>query len=265
MNEAVEAANRNGILTTASLMVAAPAAVDAAMRARRLPGLRVGLHLVLVDGDAVLPPAEIPHLVDTAGTFPNRQVRAGFRFFASPAARREIAREIEAQFEAFHATGLSLDHVNAHKHMHLHPTVARLIVEIGRKFNLRAVRLPYEPQTIIAAAERSHDAGFGAKALALWSGQLRRRLRRAGIRMNDRLFGLAWTGAVTEKRLLRLLPLLPDGVSEIYAHPAIETPASLGRIPGYQPGAELAMLLSPNVRARLGELGIVLTNFGALD
>ncbi len=265
VNEAVEAANREGILTTASLMVAAPAAADAVIRARRLRGLRVGLHLVLVEGKAVLPPANIPHLVDPAGTFPNRQVRAGFHFFFSPAARREVAREIEAQFEAFQATGLPLDHVNAHKHMHLHPTVAQLIIEIGRKFGLRAVRLPYEPQAIIAAAEIKPAIGLGAKTLALWSRRLYRQLLQAELRMNDRLFGLAWTGAVTEERLLRLLPLLPDGVNEIYVHPAIETPASLSRIPGYQPGAEFAMLLSPKVRARLGDLGIALTNFSALD
>lgn len=245
-------------------MVAAPAAADALSRARRLPGLRVGLHLVLVEGGAILPAAEIPRLVDAGGVFPKDQVAAGFRFFFSPAVRRELGREVEAQFRAFRASGLALDHVNAHKHMHLHPTVARLIVETGRRFALRAVRLPYEPPAVIAAAEGNRDPGFGARALALWSGGLRRRLRRAGLKMNDRIFGLAWSGAMTEARWLRLLPLLPDGVSEVYAHPAIETAASLARIPGYQPGDELAALVSPNVRARLSELGIALGSFDAL-
>ncbi len=244
-------------------MVAAPAVADAISRARRLPGLRVGLHLVLVEGEAVLPATEIPRLVDAAGVFPKDQVTAGFRFFFSPAVRRELGREIEAQFRAFQASGLALDHVNAHKHMHLHPTVARLIVEIGRRFALRAVRLPYEPPAVIAAAG-DRNPGLGAKALALWTGGLRRRLRRAGLKMNDQVFGLAWSGAMTEARWLRLLPLLPDGVSEVYSHPAIETAASLARIPGYQPGAELAALVSPKVRARLGELGIALGSFDAL-
>src|SRR5262249_12789423 len=145
---AIEDAHRTGILTAASLMVGAPAAEDAVARARRLPTLRVGLHLVLVEGRPVSPPASIPHLVDAAGEVETRLFRAGVRFFFRPAARRELAREIRAQFEAFRATGLPLDHVNAHNHMHLHPTVMDLLVAIGRDFGLAAVRLPREPPLV---------------------------------------------------------------------------------------------------------------------
>src|SRR5713226_6684340 len=81
VNEAVEAAHRGGILACASLMVGAPAAADAVARARRLPGLRVGLHLVLVDGVASLPPADIPALAGPDGRFDDNQVRAGLRYF----------------------------------------------------------------------------------------------------------------------------------------------------------------------------------------
>src|SRR5271170_945002 len=129
INEAVEAASRDGILGCASLMVGASAAADAVARARRLPGLRVGLHLVLIDGAPVLPPCEIRALVGADGRFDDNQLRAGLRYFFTPGVRRLLAAEIEAQFEAFRATGLVLDHVNAHQHMHLHPTVARLMIE----------------------------------------------------------------------------------------------------------------------------------------
>jgi predicted glycoside hydrolase/deacetylase ChbG (UPF0249 family) len=53
VNEAVEQASQAGVLTAASLMVGAPAAADAVRRARKLPHLRVGLHLVLADGRAI--------------------------------------------------------------------------------------------------------------------------------------------------------------------------------------------------------------------
>ena len=46
VNEAVEKAHIDGVLTAASLMVGAPAAFDAVERARRLPKLGVGLHLM---------------------------------------------------------------------------------------------------------------------------------------------------------------------------------------------------------------------------
>ena len=132
VNEAVEVAHCRGVLTAASLMVAAPAAADAVTRARRMPGLGVGLHLVLVEGHPALAPDLIPDLVDGAGLFRTDMARAGAAMFFLPRVRRQLAMEIEAQFAAFAATGLALDHVNAHKHFHLHPTIAGMILKIGR-------------------------------------------------------------------------------------------------------------------------------------
>src|SRR5689334_15658245 len=106
INEAVEAASRDGILSAASLMVSAAAAADAIGRAVRVPRLRVGLHIVLVDGRPTLPPEEIPDLVDGNGAFPANLTRAGIRWFFSPSARRQLQREVRAQFEAFRSTGL---------------------------------------------------------------------------------------------------------------------------------------------------------------
>ncbi|HZB90196.1 MAG TPA: hopanoid biosynthesis-associated protein HpnK, partial [Stellaceae bacterium] len=132
VNAAVERASREGILTCASLMVGAPASADAVARARRLPRLGVGLHLNLVEGAPVLPPETVPDILDSSGRFDENLARAGWRFFFGRRARRQLAAEIHAQFAAFRATGLALDHVNAHRHMHLHPTVAELILAVGR-------------------------------------------------------------------------------------------------------------------------------------
>lgn len=259
VNEAVEEAHRDGVLTVASLMVGAPAAADAVERAKRLPELGIGLHLVLADGVPLLPASEVPTLVGPDGAFDPNMVRAGFRFYFSPAARRELAAEIRAQFEAFRATGLGLDHVNGHKHVHLHPTVARLVVEIGRDYGMRAARLPLEP---VAPLRRA--APEEKPATAPWSpvvSWLRRRLDRAGIARNDQVFGIAWSGEMVEDRLLALLPHLPDGISEIYCHPASGA-ASL--VPGYRHAEELAALVSPLVRRRIEELGISLARYADL-
>ncbi len=241
-------------------MVAAPAAADAVARARRLPGLRVGLHLVLVDGRPVLPPTRTAALVGSDGAFDANMARAGVRFFCLPHVRQQLAAEIRAQFEAFRETGLELDHVNAHKHFHLHPTVAKLIVAIGRDYGMRAVRVPAEPIAILRRAlpgERYH-----APLYRPWIAVLRRRLRRVGLVVNDHLFGLAWSGGMDETRLLRLLPCLPDGLSELYFHPAAwRSPALMAAMPGYRHEDELAALLSPCVRARLDELGIRRTSY----
>jgi hopanoid biosynthesis associated protein HpnK len=243
VNEAVELAHRDGALTSASLMVAGPAAVDAVRRAWALPGLRVGLHLVVIEGPAVLPPAEIPDLVDARGQFPSDQLRLGINYFFRPRVRRQLAAEIRAQFAAFAATGLTLDHANAHKHMHLHPTVGRMLIEIGREFGLPAVRIPAEPPAVLATC--GTWVGLGGRALYHWTRLLRRQVCAAGLAANDHCFGLAWTGHMTADRLHRLLAALPDGVSEIYFHPATSRDATLRRLmPDYEHEAELAALLA---------------------
>jgi hopanoid biosynthesis associated protein HpnK len=240
-------------------MVGGESAADAVARAHRLPELRVGLHLNLTDGRPVLPETEIPQLLRENGEFDRNMARAGVRFFVYPGVRRQLASEIRAQFAAFRATGLPLDHVNAHKHMHVHPCVARLIIEIGRDYGLKGVRVPSEPVAVLRRAfpeERYRTPLYGP-----WVDALRRRLRRAGLRASDHVFGLAWSGGMVEARISRLIPHLPDGVSEIYFHPAAECVPALR---GYRRAEELATLLSPLLRDRIAELGIRLVSYGDL-
>jgi hopanoid biosynthesis associated protein HpnK len=242
VNEAVERAHRVGILDAASLMVAGPAAADAVRRARALPNLRVGLHLVVIEGPAVLPPAEIPDLVDDNGVFSSGQLRFGINYAVRPHIRRQLAAEIRAQFAAFAATGLRLGHADAHKHMHLHPVVGRLMLEIGREFGLPRVRVPSEPPAVLARC--GTRVGFGAHALYHWTRLLRRQVRAAGVATTDHCFGIAWSGHMTQQRLRRLLAALPAGESEIYFHPAVTRDTTLRRLmPDYQHEAELAALL----------------------
>jgi len=260
VNDAVERAHREGILTAASLMVGAPAAADAVARAKAMPRLRVGLHLVLVQGRPTLPAAAVPDLVDADGLFRTDMVRAGIAMFLLPRVRRQLAAEIEAQFKAFAATGLPLDHVNAHKHFHLHPTIAGLIVQIGRRFGLNAMRVPYEPASVLRQIEPEAPGGSDI-VVRLWAGRLRKRLARAGIFSPDRVFGLAWSGAMTATRLKGLLEHLPDGVSEIYLHPATGADFALAA-PGYRYAEELGALIfsqaidfTRNSTIRMGSFG----------
>lgn len=247
VNEGIEQAHRNGLLGSASLMVAGAAAADAARRARAMPNLRVGLHLVVIEGPAVLPPRDIPDLVDADGQFPSDQLSLGLRYFFRPAVRRQLQAEIRAQFAAYAATGLVLDHADAHKHMHLHPTVGRMMIAAGRPHGLRALRIPAEPVDTMAAC--GVPPTLGARAMRAWTRLLRLQAGRAGLSVNDAVFGLAWSGAMTEDRLLALAPHLPAGVSELYFHPAAHRDAVLDRLmPTYQHEAELAALCSPRVR-----------------
>jgi hopanoid biosynthesis associated protein HpnK len=252
VNEAVERGHRDGVLRSASLMVGAPAAEDAVERARRMPKLAVGLHVVLVHGRPVLPPERVPDLVDANGAFLTDLVSAGFRFFLRPGVRAQLAAEIREQFERFAATGLRLDHADAQSHMHVHPTVFRLILQIGREYGLRAVRIPREPHG-------------GTRSIELWLSLMRMQTRRAGVVCNDYAFGVNEAGAMTEERVLQILDTLPDGVTEIFFHPA--TRAFAGADHGtenFSWTGELAALMSPRVREAISRNGIDSTTYGEL-
>jgi hopanoid biosynthesis associated protein HpnK len=259
VNEAVERGHAEGVLTAASLMVGAPATADAAARARRLPKLCVGLHLVLVEGRPTSDPADVPDLVTADGSFRTDMARLGADIFFKAGARRQLAREIEAQFEAFAATGLPLDHVNTHKHFHLHPTIADLIVEIGPRFGMKAMRTPAEPRAVLVEVDADADPP-PAYVTGPWAWLGKARLRRAGITTPDQVFGLYWSGAMTAKRLAGLIHRLPEGLSEIYLHPATAA-AYDGGAPGYRYVEEFEALIDPAVIAATRVEGLALGGF----
>ncbi len=246
VNDAVEAGHCRGILTAASLMVTGGAAGDAVARARRMPKLGVGLHLVLVDGTPVLPPDDIPDLVGRDGNFPTDILGFGIRIFCLPRARRQVAAEIRAQLEAFRKTGLPLDHVNAHHHFHLHPVVQRELIRLAPEFGIKAVRVPLEPRLAAARAGGRSRSRFGIGSIeARRALALKRRLDAAGIGHNDWIFGLADSGAMVGERMRRYLELLPEGVSELYVHPATRRPSAYP--PHYLSRGEFEALIDPAV------------------
>jgi hopanoid biosynthesis associated protein HpnK len=260
VNEAIELAYNEGVLTCASLMVGGRAVMDAVDRARRMKGLGVGLHITLADGRPVSQRRNVRSLIDHEGRFRSGLVSSGFRWFFNPIVRHQLAREIDAQFRAFIATGLVMDHVNVHKHLHFHPTVAAMIISIGRRYGMLAVRVPDEPRDILMRAEPRVELPKSRLKPMLWL--MRRRMTRARVLQNDHVFGLAWTGHVTEDRLLALIPHLPEGLNEIYSHPATADAGDMRRgVRGYQYREELAALMSPAVRQALTDNGVTLVRF----
>ncbi|CAO4139758.1 hopanoid biosynthesis-associated protein HpnK [Methylorubrum aminovorans] len=253
VNEAVEQAHREGILTAASLMVSAPGAADAIARAQRTPSLRVGLHLVLVEAWPTLPPTELPDLTDGQGLMRRDMERLGLDLALKAPARRQLAAEIRAQFEAFRATGLPLDHVNAHKHFHIHPLIAGLVLRIGRDYGMRALRVPREPRDLLRRAEPTFQPK-PALDTAPWAALLAVRARQAGMLIPTRTLGLAWSGAMTPERVAALLRHLPDGLTELYTHPATAG-GFPGEAPGYLYAAERDALIAPQARDAAGRSG----------
>ncbi len=267
VNEAVEQAHREGVLTTATLLVGEPASADAVARARRLPELRVGLHVAVCEGRPVLPRRAIPALVDGRGEL-RRPVAAFVGFLLRPGVARQIEAEIRAQFAAFAATGLVLDHVSGHNNMQLHPVVLPVLMRVAREYGARAIRLPYEP---LGPSWRATRRGLARRflswlAMAPWDAYVRRRLVRAGFRVNDYAFGIYDSGRLDVDALVGFIRNLPEGVSEIFCHPATRRCAEIDRtMPAYGHERELHALVSREVRDALAASGVrTLAGFGAL-
>ena len=252
INQAVIRAHREGILTSASLMVNEPHAGEAAALARENPGLGVGLHLALVCGAAALPAEQIPQLADARRQFSNNPAVAGWRYFASPKCRAQLRPEIAAQFEKFRATGLPLDHVNGHLHLHLHPVVFGILMENAQRWGITALRLTddwFGLNARLAPGRWVYRLGHAAIFRVL-SARARPELARQGIRHTRVVFGLLQNARVDAAYVAGLLPRLPPGDSELYSHPSLD-----------QFKNEFDALVDPTLKTLAAQLGIQLIRY----
>lgn len=252
INQAVIRAHREGILTTASLMVTEAACPEAVALAKENPALGVGLHLTLVCGRSALPAARIPGLVDSRNEFSANASAVGFRYFFNRRLRDQLRDEIGAQFARFHATGLALDHVNGHLHLHLHPVVFQLLAEQASQLGIRQVRITYDPLWLnlqlasgnlgyrLSHALVFHSLAFRARQIA----------KRRGFKYTARVFGLLQNARVDRDYVQRLLPRLPPGDSELYSHPSLDDSKD-----------EFDALVSPQARQQVDQFGIQLIRY----
>ena len=268
VNEAVEEAHRNGILTNASLVVAGAAAADAIRRAKRMPGLGVGLHLAIFGAPAQQSGEAQQMIAPDGENLGEKPVSTGIGIMFSPATRAAAKREIEAQFRAFGQSGLELGHLDGHWHCHQHPTILNLAIAAGRPLGLRAVRIPYEGLgwSHRVTGHRRLGSRFGhAISHAPLAGFMRLRTKAAGLRANDHFFAKSDAGSVSGDQLLGLLQNLPDGVTEVGLHPstrqriAIHSPP-----PDWDSTGELAALTDTRLRPEIERRGIILCRWADL-
>jgi hopanoid biosynthesis associated protein HpnK len=267
VNEAIIRAHREGVLTSASLMVTGEAAAQAVKLAKENPRLAVGIHLVAVMGRSVLPPSEIPTLVDAAQNFSNNPVAAGLKYFFSPQARREIRREIAAQFARFHETGLKLSHVDGHLHLHVHPVIFNEALRQAIKYGARCMRVPQEERRLALGFDGSQRAQktlftiqFGGLAR-----YMKRKLYAAGFTVPERVYGNLQSGRMDESYFLYMLDNLRAATAEIYFHPATYPADRALDAHEQQCQIEFETLLSGRVRERLAQSNIKLTSYPEVE
>lgn len=254
-NLAIEKAHREGILTSASLMVNGGRSNDAVNIAKANPLLSVGLHLVLVCGRSTLKPSEIIGLVDEKFCFSDNPVLAGLHYFFRSSLHDYIRQEIHAQYREFRLTGLELDHLNGHLNFHLHPTVFKFLKKDYLDLGIRSLRLTRDPFFANLGWARGRYVYRASHALIFnWlSKRAEKSLKHRSIHYAQSTFGLLQSGRITESYLLQLLAHLTPGVWELYCHPNFETNRH-----------ELDALTSPKVKSLIRDRGIQLCRYSDL-
>lgn len=264
VNAGILHAHTQGILTSTSLMVTGSAWQEAAALAKDTPSLSVGLHLTLVQGRAVSLPHLLTHVAQWNGNFSDNPTAAGLRYFFSRRARVQLRDECRAQLDRFLHTGLPLAHIDGHLHLHMHPVVLDILVELASEYGVKAIRLTREDLPTSLACDprfawRKRWESFIFRQLARAA---ERKLRARGLVFPDAVFGLHQSGDVNETYLLHLLPQLRAGVTELYCHPAFLPCREVQYwTPTYRRDVELAALTSPTVRAAVIDQGIALASY----
>ena len=261
-NEAVRLGVRQGCLRSASLMAGEPAFAEAVEIAKGLPKLGIGVHFTLVDGNPVLPPEEIPTLVNVEGRFQPSHNAFLKHFLTGRIRMEEVQAELAAQLAKIEQAGIRPTHIDSHQHMHALPGVAETAVRLAKEAGIAAVRVP---DCNYGSLADGVGAFVGRMGLHILASRLRREARKQGLACTEHFAGLVAGGNFDEAEILRVIREMPEGTTEVMTHPGTDdellaTLYSGGWQHGFE--AELAGLLSEKVAAALEEGQVQSVNFG---
>ena len=265
VNRGILTAHTEGIVSSTSLMAGGAAFDDAVRIAKQCPQLGVGVHLTLVGASPLLPVAEVSSLLDEAGDFYGSYPLFIKRFLRGKIRLAEVERELAAQIDRIRMAGIQPSHLDSHQHLHVLPGIGGIVLDLARRFSIRAIRIPAEPVAFIGATPATVGRLAGRGGLTMLANLFRQHAAAAGIRTSDHFYGMLAGGQLTEPAILAILRRLPPGDSELMTHPgfADESLADAFRW-DYQWDAERQALTAPAVRALLAERQIRLISFREL-
>jgi hopanoid biosynthesis associated protein HpnK len=221
VNRAIVELHQAGVLTSTTLMARAAATDEAIALARANPSLGVGCHIVLVDGEPVLPPREIPTLVDSrTGCFPPKLSTFLLRLFTGRIRSSEIEAEAAAQIALLQRNALRLTHIDSHKHAHMFPAVLRPVLRAAANAGIHAVRTPFEPEWAIRATPRASLLRTGEVLMLRHLGPFFRKLiAQENASTTDGTIAVVGTGTLDADAVRSMLTQLPPGTWELVTHP----------------------------------------------
>lgn len=263
IDRAVAQGVEQGLIRSATVMVTGPAFADATALARRMPGLGMGIHFTLVNAKPVLPPAEIPSLVDprTEELVPDHGAFVK-RFLQGKIRLQDVRRECTAQLDRFLDTGLVPTHADSHQHMHVLPGIIDVILDLCLDHGIPALRIPAIPVSLGATRLSNLGEQVGRMGLHVLAERARKKAQAAGIRTPDHFGGIVAGEAVDKNALRTILLNLKDGTTEVMLHPGTSNEIL---IPATQWDhdfeAELAAATDPDILEFVRDQGIQIGNF----
>jgi hopanoid biosynthesis associated protein HpnK len=241
VNQAIIQAHIEGVLTHTSLMVTGKACQEAVQLAKEHPSLAVGIHLVLIHEQSILPYSEIPLLVNAEQSLSTSPFLSGTKAFFSKEVQSQWKKEIQAQFQAFYATGLDCSHIDSHWHIHMNPALLDIILETASAYPVRMIRIPNDDLKVELQYSPQHrfQKQFYHWIFSKLAKRARRKCTESGFNYADKVYGLYQTDAMAFNYLKLLLENIPPGNHEIYFHPDYKKTDK-----GLIPNTDLQTLLS---------------------
>jgi hopanoid biosynthesis associated protein HpnK len=274
VNRAIVEAHTHGIVTSSTLMANGPAFEDAVRLAKTVPRLSVGCHVVLIDGEPVLD-AELLPSITTAHPGAS-QFRDGLKSFAVRALAgrlnpREIESETIAQIRKLQSAGISVSHVDTHKHTHLFPAVLRPLLRAARACGVHAVRNPFGPRKPLKSTQLLTRPNLWTRyaevrILRTLATKFHDLARREGLATPDGTLGIVVTGALDEKLFRGIAAIIPEGTWEFVCHPGYnddDLKSANTRLRESRE-TELRVLTMPEARELLLHQGIALISYREL-
>lgn len=272
VNRGIAEAHRSGIVTSASLLANGAAFASAAEVARATPGLGVGVHLNLSEGEPTAPRAQVTSLLNESGEMDGRPESLLMRLARRNLVLDEVEREWNAQIQKVRDAGITPTHVDGHRHVQMLPGLFEIALRLAKKHGIAAVRIAHEESSLRAALSTGASQksavilrqGFQARGLKMLEPDAHEKAERAGIATADYFCGIAQTGEMTHEGVLRLLEILPIGTTELMCHPGYwdeELAKSPTRLQSSRQ-AELKILTDTIVRNLVASQGIRLIDYG---
>lgn len=258
VNNGIVSSFLEGIVTSTSIMANGECFEDAVSLSKQHSALSIGVHLVLVEEKPVLPPGEVPSLIDK-----NNKLYRNYKeflkwFLFSRIKIVDIEKELRAQLEKVLNAGVQANHIDSHQHLHIYPPILDIVLRLAKEYDIRWIRNSYD---------NSAPTNMGQRGLAFLARREKRKILNAKLKTTHYFFGAGVSGRLTENDLLNVLAKLPDGFSELMCHPGEEDETLISNYNhwGFCWEQEKEALLSKEVKQFILRQGIMLTDYSSYD